>query len=1055
MAAFLFFGMSTDVHPAGELDTGFNGNGKAVFNIESIQISGNFADVAVIGGGKFLVAGRAQIVGDYYGVALIRCNSDGSLDTSFGAGGKVITDLGVTANADSLAVQSDGKIVVIANANAGNYPNIMTAAVRYTPDGMLDTTFGNNGVFFSSVMRVARDVAILTDDKILIAGVSDPPSLGRTQVTKLNANGTLDTTFGSSGITTSTYFSGSDTDKIAIQNDGKIVVSGSNLFTVASGLVHRFNTDGSPDATFGTGGIREIPSPTGTVYPGGLALQPDGKIIFTANTNAPGNNTQLLLTRLNSDGSTDTSFGIILHDLTPVGDLGSDMSLQSDGKILVCGNAGNQAMVARFNSSGALDTGFGTGGVASSSGSHFAAIALQGSNIVAVGGGFNGTFISRIDQSGAIISFRTEPFVGGKHDQARDVAVQTDGKIVAVGVSDSVASVARLLPDGTLDDTFGTGGILALSDRLSEANAVGIQPDGKILLAGTYSENSLIRGSLFVVRLNANGRFDSTFGTGGKVIIPNVFLSFFIGYDLKLQTDGKIVIAGSSLRRVDEGNFDYDMMAARLNADGTRDSGFGNNGVFSYANGTAQAPSVEQVKAISILPNGKIILAGTHLLRLNADSSIDTTFSPTPVPLNFPATDIKLQTDGKMILSGSVSGNFTLARYANASLDATFGAGGIATLDFGGTDVANAVYIEPNNNVLAGGSTLGSNSRKNFALARFKPNGSPDPNFGMGGKVVTDFGGDAEIFRLARQNNGKIVAAGSAKLSLDSDYALARYLSGNATQFDFDGDSKTDISVFRPSAGEWWYQKSSGGNVSFPFGTTSDKPIPADFTGDGKTDVAFWRPSTGEWFVLRSEDNSYFAFHWGSNGDIPAPADYDGDGKADPAVFRPSIATWFILRSSDGGLTSAQFGIAEDKPVVADYDGDGRADIAICRPSNSQWWISRSTAGLTAVQFGQAGDIATPGDYTGDGKTDVAFWRPSTGEWFILRSEDSSYFAFHWGSNGDIPTAGDYDGDGRMDSAVFRPTNSTWFLNTSSNGVQTVGFGTPTDIPLPSVYNRP
>ena len=111
------------------------------------------------------------------------------------------------------------------------------------------------------------------------------------------------------------------------------------------------------------------------------------------------------------------------------------------------------------------------------------------------------------------------------------------------------------------------------------------------------------------------------------------------------------------------------------------------------------------------------------------------------------------------------------------------------------------------------------------------------------------------------------------------------------TAFDFDGDLKTDLSIFRPNGAngaEWWWIKSgSGGNAAVQFGGANDKIAAADFTGDSKTDVAFWNPPSGQWFVLRSEDFSFFAFPFGANGDIPAPADYDGDGKADAAVFRP------------------------------------------------------------------------------------------------------------------------------------------------------------------------
>jgi hypothetical protein len=272
---------------------------------------------------------------------------------------------------------------------------------------------------------------------------------------------------------------------------------------------------------------------------------------------------------------------------------------------------------------------------------------------------------------------------------------------------------------------------------------------------------------------------------------------------------------------------------------------------------------------------------------------------------------------------------------------------------------------------------------------------------------------------------------------------------------DFDGDDKTDFSIFRPAPGEWWYLRSSdGGNNAFQFGMSSDTLVPADYTGDGKTDIAFWRESTGEWFVLRSEDASFYSFPFGSAGDIPAPGDFDGDGQADAAVYRPSTGTWFVLNSS-GGTTITPFGIAEDKPVVGDYDGDGMDDLAIFRPSNAQWWINRSTDGVVVYQFGASGDRTVQGDYTGDGKTDVAFFRPSTGEWFVIRSEDDSFYSFPFGIDGDIPSPGDYDGDGEWDVAVFRTSNTTWYVNGSTSGVQIVGFGLAGDTPVPAVYSVP
>ena len=274
------------------------------------------------------------------------------------------------------------------------------------------------------------------------------------------------------------------------------------------------------------------------------------------------------------------------------------------------------------------------------------------------------------------------------------------------------------------------------------------------------------------------------------------------------------------------------------------------------------------------------------------------------------------------------------------------------------------------------------------------------------------------------------------------------------TPFDFDGDGKTDVGVFRPSDGSWWYVRSIDSQFRvFRFGLSTDILTPGDFTGDGRTDIAVFRPSTGFWFIQRSEDNSFFSFPFGQAGDKPAPADYDGDGRADAAVFRPSSATWYILNSSGSGTSIVNFGSSGDFPAVADYDGDGKADIAIFRPSDGSWWYRRSSDSQFRVfRFGLSTDKIVPGDWTGDGKADIAVFRPGTSEWFIQRSEDNSFYSVPFGQNGDIPVAGDYDGDGKFDTAVFRPSTATWYVNRSSAGILITTFGTNGDVPIPSAF---
>lgn len=304
------------------------------------------------------------------------------------------------------------------------------------------------------------------------------------------------------------------------------------------------------------------------------------------------------------------------------------------------------------------------------------------------------------------------------------------------------------------------------------------------------------------------------------------------------------------------------------------------------------------------------------------------------------------------------------------------------------------------------------------------------------------------------QGRIKVEAVGNIFFDVNNaNITLTGAVAGVRAPFDYDGDDKTDLSIFRPGVGQWWVSRSSNGtNFATTFGASTDRLTPADFTGDQKTDIAFWRPSTGQWFVLRSEDFSFFAFPFGTSGDTPVTGDFDGDSKADPTIFRPSTNTWYIQKSA-GGTDIIGFGAAGDKPVVGDYDGDAKADIAIFRPAVGQWWIRRSSnTTVFAATFGASTDKPVQGYYTADNKTDVAFWRPASGEWYVLRSEDFSFYAVPFGVNTDIPVPGDYDGDDRYDTAVFRPSTNTWFVQRSTSGTLIQAFGAAGDIPTPSVY---
>jgi uncharacterized delta-60 repeat protein len=375
--------------------------------------------VAIQGDGKIIAAGDSFNGGNYlWSIALARYNSNGSLDTTFGAGGKALTDFGGGARA--VAIQSDGKIVAAGYSYDSPYNFLL---VRYNSNGKLDAGFGSGGVVLTNMGGAATAVAIQSDNKIVAAGYFYNGIGYDFAVARYNSNGTLDATFGLGGrVNTMMGGLGAGASGIAIQTiDSKILVAGGSCLI-------RYNTNGTLDPSFGFGSGMVC---TGSYHEqtSGVGIQSNGQILAAGSSYNGIGSYDLALTRFNIDGSPDNSFSIggravtsamSLYALAPTTVVPDPVS----GKIVVAGYSQYEFVLARYNSDGTPDTSFASGGA-----------------ILTTGGGY-----------------------WSNDSLVRDIAVQTDGMIVVAGrtykddVNGYDFALARHNSNGSIDTSFGTGG---------------------------------------------------------------------------------------------------------------------------------------------------------------------------------------------------------------------------------------------------------------------------------------------------------------------------------------------------------------------------------------------------------------------------------------------------------------------------------------------------------------------------------------------------------------------------------------------------------------------
>jgi uncharacterized delta-60 repeat protein len=415
-------------HRHGSLDTSFGGTGEVTGTIDSggaaasalaIQKDGKLVAAGHSNTGPFSLPGSSAGNNDF---ALVRYHANGTLDTSFGRGGKVTTTIGPGgglsiggphaggAVASALAIQKDGKLVAAGGTHHGFGGEF--ALARYNANGTLDTSFGRGGIV-KTPTGSASALAIQQDGKLVAAGGAVLPKPGSDSgfaLARYHANGRLDTSFGRGGKVTTPFGSGNDfANELAIQKDGKLVAAGvsDNGFALA-----RYHANGTLDTSFGRGG--KVTTPIG---PGAgasaLAIQQDGKLVAAGGSDN-GHVGVFTLARYNANGTLDTSFGRGGKVTTPIGPGAgaSALAIQQDGKLVVVGGRSTRRegrpvplpsgdtffVLVRYNANGTLDTSLGRSGKVTTlitnclqdCGASALAIQQDG-KLVAAGGGYHGS----------------------------------------------------------------------------------------------------------------------------------------------------------------------------------------------------------------------------------------------------------------------------------------------------------------------------------------------------------------------------------------------------------------------------------------------------------------------------------------------------------------------------------------------------------------------------------------------------------------------------------------------------------------------------------------
>ena len=631
------------INPDGSLDTTFGQNGIVSKRIEDENLRREAVkfplitsiaiqpDGKIVAGGYFLYDSVGNL-GVYNLNFFIRLNPDGSFDTTFSDDGLSVQTNHTTFFLQSIALQADGKIVALENREIGEM-----SIMRLNADGTMDTSFGNNNsgnliLFNEGNINIGYDIAVQPDGKIISVGYNETEILA----SRLNSDGTFDTTFDGDGkVSTGVNGLALKARSVELQTDGKIVVAGYTSETTANNaVIVRYNADGSLDNTFDSDGIAIQTIAANQTIILSTKVQSNGKILIGGYSSETSGDFDFTLARFNSDGSFDPTFDADGIVKTPIGngnDRGWSINIQKDGKIVLTGYAAissSDVALTRYNTDGSLDSTFDDDGIVAfefgNSSDEATTVAIQADGKIVVGGMIyccsRDFTLARYNPDGTLDnSFGTagivESYIGTNANFLTEIKIQSDGKILAVGYSNNTNNndnlglvLARYNSDGSVDQSFGTNGVV-ISNRGS-GDAMALQPDGKILVTGQTNLNSTGFSRFITQRFKSDGTLDKTFGTNGEVI-TTIFEENQAtpqrGTAISLQADGKIVIAGSIYIGIGiQDSIPVYFAVLRYNTDGTLDTDFGDDGFITSSGAFGGADDLE------IQPDGKIVVVNGY-----------------------------------------------------------------------------------------------------------------------------------------------------------------------------------------------------------------------------------------------------------------------------------------------------------------------------------------------------------------------------------------------------------------------------------------------------------